>query len=167
MPSNLDAQSIAPHPDHDHQACIDSALTAARELCRDKQQKLTKTREKVLQLIWGSHRPIGAYSLMDALAEGEQKRVAPPTVYRALDFLLELGLIHRINSLNAYIGCQDPSHEHHCYFLICTSCNLAVETDPGPFQSAVGQLKQESGFEIRQQNMEFNGLCPHCQEQPE
>lgn len=162
MLSKMDAP--AAHPNHDHQACIDAALNTARELCREKQQKLTKTREKVLRLIWDSHRPVGAYSIMDGLAEGEQKRIAPPTVYRALDFLLELGLIHRINSLNAYIGCQDPSHEHHCYFLICTSCNLAIEVDPEGFQGAIGKLQKHSGFHIHQQNMELSGMCQHCQE---
>ncbi len=167
MHSKLDTGGISNQPGHDHQTCIETALKNARELCHRKKQKLTATREKVLQLVWDSHKPVGAYSIMESLAKGEQKQVAPPTVYRALDFLLELGLIHRINSLNAYIGCQDPSHEHHCYFLICTACNLAIEADPEIFQGAVSQLQTKSGFDIRQQNMELNGLCQHCQEASE
>ena len=96
-----------PH-DHNHDDCIDAALTAAENHCQALGVNLTAQRRQVLGLVWRSHRPIGAYEIINALAMIDGKRVAPPTVYRALDFLTKQGLIHRVESLNAFIGCPDP-----------------------------------------------------------
>ncbi len=165
MLSNQNNTLLNQGPDkHNHQQCIDTALARAQTLCQQQSLRLTKIREQVLCLIWQSHQPVGAYAIMESLAETQAKRVAPPTVYRALDFLLELGIIHRINSLNAFIGCQDPGHQHHSCFLICQSCKLAIEFDPGQLQSTVEELGRQSGFEIQSQNMELMGLCRNCKE---
>lgn len=161
MPENIDKQFLK-NDQHDHQGCIDTALQHARTLCIAHSVKLTPTREQVLKLVWDSHKPIGAYTIMEALAELSKRRVAPPTVYRALDFLLDLGLIHRINSLNAFIGCTSPDSEHHNYFLICESCKLTVELDPEFMQKPIDTLSQTSGFEIKTQSLELMGLCPNC-----
>lgn len=150
---------------HDHQHCITTALDKARQLCQDRKARLTETREQVLTLIWASHQPLGAYAIMDSLRESSQKSVAPPTVYRALDFLLELGLIHRINSMNAYIGCLSPESEHHCYFLICRQCHIALEFEPQVVDDAISGLVSSSGFLIENQSLELIGLCPKCQQQ--
>jgi Fur family zinc uptake transcriptional regulator len=148
---------------HDHQHCINTALNKAKQLCQDRKARLTDTREQVLKLIWGSHQPLGAYAIMDALREGSQKAIAPPTVYRALDFLLELGLVHRINSMNAYIGCLTPESKHHCYFLICRQCHIALEFEPSVVDQAIDGLVTSSGFIIENQSLELIGLCPQCQ----
>jgi len=160
MPENIDKQFLK-DDQHDHQGCIDTALTRARALCTAHGAKFTPTREQVLKLVWHSHKPIGAYSIMEALAELSNRRVAPP-VYRALDFLLNLGLIHRINSLNAFIGCTSPDSDHHNYFLICESCKLTVELDPEFMQQPIEILSRNSGFDIKSQSLELMGLCPSC-----
>lgn len=149
---------------HNHRQCIRSALSSARELCRERGARLTPLREQVLELIWQSHRPLGAYHLMDELGRAATRRVAPPTVYRALDFLLEQGLIHRINALNAYVGCPSPEHQHANHFLLCRTCGVAVEIDSAPIAERVEQNAEAAGFEIEQLSLEVTGLCPDCRE---
>ncbi len=97
---------------HNHQRCVNAALTQARERCTRSRARLTPIREAVLTLIWDSHKPMGAYQIVEQLPPLLDKNVQAPSVYRAIDFLLELGLIHRITSLNAFIGCPFPGSEH-------------------------------------------------------
>ena len=115
------------HQPHDHRRCINAALARANDLCAANNLRLTPTRESVLRLLWQSHRPMGAYQLQDQLAKISGKPIAPPTIYRAVEFLLKVGLIHRIASLNAYIGCPFPNSDHSNLFLICNACGSAAE----------------------------------------
>ncbi len=149
---------------HNHQHCIDDALTNARQICEQAQLRLTPLREQVLQLIWQSHKPLGAYQLIDMLAEVSERRIAPPTVYRALDFLLDIGLIHRINSLNAYIGCPSPDIGHPSYFLICTQCETASEHQEVSLGKEIDALGTKAGFTIEKQWLEVLGICNECRE---
>ncbi|MCV6587709.1 MAG: transcriptional repressor [Marinobacterium sp.] len=155
-------QSIAYHPEHNHSHCIEQALAQARELCKARKQRLTAIRELVLRLIWQSHQPLGAYDLLPALAEAGFNS-APPTVYRALDFLQTQGLVHRIASLNAFVGCPSPEHAHDGCFLICENCRTVVELDAGSIINQVQTEAQALGFAVRQQTIEISGLCPNCQ----
>ena len=95
----------APAHAHDHKHCVEDALAAAERLCAAKDLRFTPLRRRVLELVWSSHKPVGAYALLDKL-RNEDLGSAPPTVYRALDFLIENGLIHRIERMNAFIGCS-------------------------------------------------------------
>nr|WP_275424725.1 Fur family transcriptional regulator [Marinobacterium sediminicola] len=147
---------------HDHQHCIDQALQQARQLCRERQQRLTPVRELVLKLIWQSHQPIGAYELLPALAEAGFNS-APPTVYRALEFLQEQGLVHRIASLNAFVGCPHPEQSHQGCFLICRQCHSTSELDAAPVRASLEQSAHAVGFVIEQETVEVTGLCPNCQ----
>lgn len=81
---------------HDHSHCVHTALSEADTLCTQKGLRLTALRRRVLELVWQSHKPLGAYDILGVLSEQDGRRAAPPTVYRALDFLLENGLVHRI-----------------------------------------------------------------------
>ena len=105
---------------HDHNLFVDAALACARHLCNERGARLTPLREEVLQLVWQTHKPLGAYALLEQLsahaAPGTRRSVAPPTVYRALEFLREQGLVHRIDSLNAFIGCPHPRQPHQRFF---------------------------------------------------
>lgn len=148
---------------HNHGHCISDAMSAARHLCDERGVRLTSLREHVLELVWQSHQPLGAYTLMDMLAKLSTRKVAPPTVYRALDFLLEEGLIHRINSLNAFIGCPSPGEKHQSHFLICQHCKVAVELDNPTLQQSISAAAEESGFSVSSHSIEINGLCPSCQ----
>ena len=147
---------------HNHNHCISDALASARSLCEGRGARLTALREQVLELIWQSHKPLGAYTLMDMLATASTRRVAPPTVYRALDFLLEQGLVHRINVLNAFIGCPSPEKKHQSHFLICRQCNTAVEVDSTRLSRDIQTSAQESGFQVESHSLEVMGICPPC-----
>lgn len=148
--------------DHNHSHCVSDALGAAREICASRGVRLTPLREQVLELIWQNHKPLGAYLLMDMLAEASTRRVAPPTVYRALDFLLEQGFIHRINGLNAFIGCPSPGKKHQSHFLICRLCGVAVEMAATAVTHAIQVAARDAGFSVDSHSVEVMGVCPGC-----
>lgn len=149
---------------HDHKICIVDALDKAADLCAASGARLTQIRRRVLELIWSSHRPIGAYSLLEVLKE-ERANAAPPTIYRALDFLIEQGLIHRIESQNAFIGCPnpDPDLHHKGMFLICTDCGNAVELEESKIDRLLNSSASNQGFIIESRTVEAAGLCSQCQ----
>src|SRR5687768_1504003 len=148
-------------PGHDHALCVDDALAAAERQCAARGARLTEQRRRVLELIWKSHAPVGAYTLLDRLRE-QGVRAQPPTVYRALEFLVENGLIHRIESLNAYIGCAEPAERHVGQFLICTGCQSAAELDDPGIGGAIAARAQAVGFSVSRAMVEIAGLCPNC-----
>lgn len=153
---------------HDHARCIASALDNAEQLCRRRGARLTGQRRQVLELIWQSHAPVGAYDLLEKMAAQEGRgRVAPPTVYRALEFLLAHGLIHRIESLNAYIGCARPDASHAGHFLICRNCHAAAELQDARIEEALHQGAADLGFLVESETVELRGLCPQCREHAE
>jgi Fur family zinc uptake transcriptional regulator len=151
---------------HDHAQCIDAALASARRVCSERGARLTPLRESVLQLVWQSHKPLGAYTLLEQLsaqaAPGEGQRLAPPTVYRALEFLREQGLVHRIDSLNAFIGCQHPQEPHQRFFLICRQCATAVEIMSEPLTTALKSVADTAQFAAEGASVEITGLCSAC-----
>lgn len=147
---------------HNHMHCISDALDAAHALCDERGVRLTPLRQQVLELVWQNHKPLGAYVLMDMLATASTRRVAPPTVYRALDFLLEQGLIHRINGLNAFIGCPFPNKKHQSHFLICRLCGIAVELDASALTLNIQLAARTAGFSVESHSVEVMGTCPQC-----
>ncbi len=150
--------------DHDHSRCVDAALATAKQLCASREVKLTPLREQVLQLVWHSHKPLGAYAILDLLAAQThaKKRQAPPTVYRALEFLQQQGLVHRINSLNAFIGCSQPHAYHNSHFLICRECETALEIADENMVAAAHAIANKAQFSDPQACIEITGLCPNC-----
>ncbi len=155
-----------PASDHDHHACVASALSAAEAECRRRGARLTDIRRRVLELVWTSHAPVGAYALLDGL-RGEGRAAAPPTVYRALDFLLAHGLIHRIETLNAFIGCRHPGVPHVGLFLMCRRCGTVAELNDGAIERAVERGAERLGFRVLTLTVEAAGLCPTCERTPE
>lgn len=146
---------------HDHAACIHAALTRAEATCDEQGLRLTPIRLRVLEMIWASHRPSKAYDLLDAI-DRERGKAAPPTVYRALDFLLDAGLIHKIESLNAFIGC-DTSHAHsHPKFLICHVCDRVAEISGPEVDVAIAHEARNLGFRADQETIEIGGTCWQC-----
>ena len=148
--------------DHDHRHCVATALHAAAGLCERQGVRLTALRRRVLELVWRGHQPRGAYDILEDL-HSEGRRAAPPTVYRALEFLRLHGLIHRIESLNAFIGCVAPEVPHSGHFMICNRCGGAAEVNDQAIGDALRQSASNSGFVIEQQTIEMRGLCPACQ----
>jgi len=153
-----------PHCPHDHSQCVSDALSAAEQVCERAGARLTALRKRVLELVWQSHRPLGAYDLLETLAREDDRRPAPPTVYRALDFLQEQGLVHRIASLNAFIGCASPEHTHQGHFLICRNCRVAIELDQSLIHPAIAKVAQQMDFSVEAETVEIAGLCSQCRE---
>ncbi|WP_257266066.1 Fur family transcriptional regulator [Endozoicomonas sp. ONNA2] len=151
-----------PYTEHNHQHCIKDALNQARVLCRNRNIRLTPLRERVLELIWQSHCPVGAYEILAELTQGESKPAQPPTVYRALDFLREQGLVHRLSSINAYIGCSHPNRPHSSCFLICTRCRTTMEIEDPAINQSLKACTDEHGFTISDTSIELAGLCTNC-----
>lgn len=159
------AFTLAAEP-HDHQACVGNALEQAEALCRAQGARLTPVRRRVLELVWNGHTPRGAYDILNDLAT-DGRRPAPLTVYRALDFLVEQGLVHRLESLNAFIGCPHPGGGHASQFLVCERCNTATEINDPAVTDAISRSAEAMGFQVHQPMVEVTGLCPKCRKAEE
>ncbi len=158
------AKPAFPAPDHDHGRCTADALSHAEAVCERRSQKFTPIRRQVLQALLSSHKPLGAYEVIDELARS-MPRPAPITVYRALDFLMANGLVHRIESRNAYLAC---AHDHDdatsaVAFLICERCGLVGEIPSAPFAQDLTAAARASGFAPKLSVVEITGICTHCQ----
>ncbi len=146
---------------HDHQVCINYAMQMAEGVCKRNKQELTPLRQAVLKLIWSSHQPVTAYQILADLSK-KRKMVAPPTVYRTLDFLEKNGLIHKIESLKAFIGCSHPDQNHGSVFLICRKCNYVQEELDMHGQGYIDKIVNKNTFLPQSYVVEVIGFCKSC-----
>ena len=135
-------------------------MATAEALCNKSGQRLTALRRKVLELVWQSHRPAKAYDILDNISDVASAK--PPTVYRALEFLLKNGLIHKLNSLNAYVGCSHPEAHHECYFLVCSSCGDIKECCDAKLARAIATTAKKNRFHPAHTTLEIAGECQEC-----
>jgi len=156
--------AVAAGTEHDHARCIDQALDEAARLCAARGVRLTPLRRRVLELIWRDHTAVKAYDLLHALSAEYGAAAKPPTVYRALDFLIEQGLVHRLESLNAFVGCPVPDGRHDGQFLICDHCGGVSEVTAAKVSAAIADQAGDLGFRVAQQTVEVHGLCQRCRE---
>jgi Fur family zinc uptake transcriptional regulator len=157
-----DAASRAFAP-HDHAACSGDALAAAEAVAAERGLRLTPVRRRTLEILLESHRALGAYEVLERLAaEGFGRQ--PPVVYRALDFLVDNGLAHRVRRLNAFAACMHPGEEHQPAFLICRSCKAVAEAPAARVRAALEAAAAEMGFVVERASLEAQGLCPCCRE---
>jgi Fur family zinc uptake transcriptional regulator len=151
-----------PPPDHDHDRCSSDALAHAEALCAERAERLTPIRRQVLQSLLSTHRPLGAYELIDRLAE-QGGRPAPITIYRALDFLLAQGLVHRIESRNAFVACIHPhAGADPVVFLLCDRCGAVGEVDSAAAANALKSAARVAGFTPKTPVIEIAGICANC-----
>jgi len=150
---------------HVHQQCSDAALSVAEDTCNSRGVRLTKLRRRVLELVWSSHEPVKAYDILDILRD-EHSGSAPPTVYRALEFLQDEGMVHKIESLNAYVGCGAPDHNHASQFFICQSCGAAAEMNDTEIRNLIADKAADMGFKIDKEIIEVKGVCSQCSDKP-
>lgn len=136
-------------------------VKAVEQACEERGLRLTPLRAQALALIAAETKPIKAYDLLDKM-KTEKGNAAPPTVYRALDFLLEQGFIHRLASINAFVSCHHPQVEHSVPFLICDKCQNAVEMEDDGVSAMIETQAKSIGFTTRAQILEVHGVCADC-----
>jgi Fur family zinc uptake transcriptional regulator len=134
----------------------------ARQFCEDKGARFTLLREKVYALLLEKKSAVGAYELLDALKLTESS-AKPATVYRTLDFLLEFGLIHKIESTNAFVACHHFDCTHPVQFLICDTCGDVKEIQSEGLKDTLDKQAQTLGFSVVKQTIEAHGTCVICQ----
>ncbi len=156
------APVVFPEPGHDHAQCSADAMTFAETVCAGRGERLTPMRKQVLAALLANHKPLGAYEIIDRLAD-EGGRPAPITIYRALDFLMENGLVHRIESRNAFIACI---HNHpdgdFVVFLICERCGAVGEASSKAVGETLKTAAKAAGFSPKAPVVEISGVCAHC-----
>jgi len=148
---------------HDHDHCAADGLARADALLAQRGLRLTPVRRRALEILLESHRALGAYDLLARLAEGGFGN-QPPVAYRALDFLEEQGLAHRIRRLDAFVACTHMGEAHAAAFLICSACHAIAEAPSAPVLTALHAAASASGFAISTTMIEALGLCPACQQ---
>jgi Fur family zinc uptake transcriptional regulator len=150
-----------PNPSHDHRHCTEDLIARAERLCGRRGARLTPQRRDVLSCVAQSHVATGAYELIDRMA-GQGARPAPITIYRALDFLLAHGLVHKIESRNAYVACSHPHEGKPAALLICEACGTVAELDAPESFAALARGAEEQGFKASRTVVEMSGHCGHC-----
>ena len=162
MAKKTNLHAVFPEPGHDHGRCSSDAIAHAEAICVARAERLTPIRRNVLEALLSSHQPLGAYELIDKLA-ARGGRPAPITIYRALDFLREQGLVHRIESRNAFIACV---HNHDSgdpvVFLICEKCGAVGEAASAAVADTIRSASRAAGFTPKTPVIEISGICAHC-----
>jgi Fur family zinc uptake transcriptional regulator len=140
---------------------IEQQLDAASHACTRQNAQLTELRRAVLGLVLQAERPLTAYQLLDRLKETRRGAV-PPTVYRALDFLIDNKLIHKIERLNAFVPCEAGHHDHSVQFLICGGCGQVTELEDRTVSRALDRAARAEGFRPASTVVEIEGTCAAC-----
>ncbi|MFX0540546.1 Fur family transcriptional regulator [Roseovarius sp. S4756] len=155
--------TIDPFETHDHDGCIKAGMRAAERQCSAQGLQFTPVRRRVLEILLGEHKALGAYDILEVL-RAEGLGAQPPVAYRALDFLVSHGLAHRIERLNAFTACTHSDQSHAPVFLICRACQRVVEVDTDPEAGELARAAGDAGFQIERTVREAVGLCPGCHE---
>lgn len=145
---------------HDHSQCRADAMARAEAHCAEAGVKFTPVRRRTLEILLESHEAMGAYDVLARL-DSDGLGSKPPIVYRALAFLVEHGMAHKIERLNAFIACAHPAQTHQPAFMICRSCGTVAEA---PQHSEMGAAAADIGFVVETSVVELEGLCPRCAE---
>ncbi|RXR05392.1 transcriptional repressor [Pseudoxanthomonas composti] len=166
MSKHVHAHAEACTDPHHHVDSAEAFVRAVERACTERGLRLTPIRLRVLQLIADAGKPVKAYDLLDMVRQSKGAGAdAPPTVYRALDFLMANGFVHKLESVNAFVACHHPnSAAHSVPFLICDQCHSAVELED---REVVDQLEARAkalGFKPQAQTLEVHGLCARCAE---
>lgn len=158
------ATSLSPNvfEKHNHKNCRASGMAEARTFCADRGLRLTPVRARVLEILLESHKALGAYDILDRL-KVEGMGGQPPVVYRALDFLVEHGFVHRLERLNAFTACSHAGRGHEPMFLICDDCMQVAETPLAQLRDDIDQYAVGLGFLVNSRVVEVIGCCPSCQ----
>ena len=146
---------------HQHQHCINDAIERAQRVCDENGSRFTALRKRVLELVWARHEPVKAYDLLTELQKEDQS-AKPATIYRTLDFLLDLGLVHKIHRHNTYVGCVDPAIERPSFFLVCNNCNRVTEKHDEEYYKLIKNISKRHHFKLSDTSFEIEGICSQC-----
>lgn len=149
---------------HDHRDCVHAALDGAEARVRERGLRMTPVRRRTLEILLERHGAMGAYEVLERLA-AEGFGHQPPVAYRALDFLVENGLVHRIRRLNAFAACTHPGGDHRAAFLICRGCNALAEIADTALLAALEHGAKAAGFTVERSSIEALGLCAGCRDE--
>lgn len=147
---------------HDHSNCIVDMISAAETYSAAHKLQFTPVRRRVLEMLLEDHKALGAYDILERLVE-EGKASQPPVAYRALEFLVKHGFVHKIERLNAYIACAHPFESHSPAFMICRKCHAVAEASTALTKGRLNDAAVAAGFQIERTVLEAEGLCPQCQ----
>ena len=142
---------------------VGAQLSVAEALCEQRGRRLTPIRRKVLELLLRHGRSLKAYELLDAMRE-VHPGAAPPTVYRALDFLMDEGLVHRLDAVNAWSACHDAGGAPHDLLVVCTGCGAVAELSDPAMSRQLAERVAQTGFTLATHETEIRALCPQCQQ---
>jgi len=130
--------------------------------CAEKGERLTPARLAVYAEMLARGRPVSAYELIGLLEQRQERKIAPLTVYRHLDFLIRTGLVHRLQSAQTYLPCDHPDHAHESQFLLCSSCGHVDEVESSGLEALLSRIAEEHGFRPDNAVVEVKGLCGTC-----
>jgi Fur family transcriptional regulator, zinc uptake regulator len=147
---------------HSHEAMGPAWATQVENACASKGLQLTALRRRVLAILSRSAAPLGAYAIIDEMARLEGKPIAPPTVYRTLEFFLDNGFVHKIETRNAYAPCEHFGHAHQGVLLLCEKCGRSDEIEYAALARALEEAAASAGFAPHRQMVEVQGLCRDC-----
>jgi Fur family zinc uptake transcriptional regulator len=147
---------------HKGEASPTSWTRQVEEACARQGLQLTPLRQAVLAILSENRAPLGAYAIIEALSRREGKAIAPPTVYRTLDFLLEHGFLHKIESRNSYARCEHFDHAHQGVLLLCEKCGRSDEVEDLALVRALRDTADRAGFQAHRQMVELVGVCREC-----
>ncbi|MFM8747026.1 MAG: Fur family transcriptional regulator [Aestuariivirga sp.] len=150
-------------PVHDHAVCTAELLSRAERTCERRGARFTGQRRDVLKCVAQSHAAVGAYDIIERMAS-RGPRPAPISVYRALDFLEAHGLVHRIESRNAFVACTHPHDGKPAALLVCASCGLVEEFEAPALFESLESAAEARGFDVSRSVVELTGRCARCQE---
>lgn len=140
---------------------VQDALEVAENLCASRGRRFTPIRRKVLELLLQNERSLKAYDLLEEI-RAIHPNATPPTVYRALDFLLEEGLVHRVDSLNTFIACTDAAGAPHNLLVVCTRCGTVAEIHDDIVRNRLADRIKHAGFRLAGDEIEVKALCQEC-----
>ena len=141
---------------------LKASIHRVEEICKSNKLGLTEIRKQVFEIIVKKNKPIKAYEILDKISNINNKLSHPPTVYRAIDFLIENGFVHKLNSINSFVGCFHPKAHKECYFLICKKCNIYQECCDDSLKDRISKTAVHNNFVISNTTLEIEGHCLDC-----
>ena len=141
-----------------------SWITQVETACTKRGLQMTTLRREITGILAGADQPLGAYAIIQRLSDVQRRIIAPPTVYRTLDFLVENGFVVKIESRQAYLACDHigHGHDHHGVLLSCVKCGRSSEIDSAAVDQAIAAVAAGQSFKVERKVFEVDGVCAEC-----